>query len=203
MSKISINDKISSKLCYLLRHNPESIGGLNEDGYASVDRVCNQLSIDFFTLRNIVNSDEKNRYSLCHFKVLGTDTSWWMIRANYGHSVDLKIEHNVADNLPRSLYHGTSIDNLRSIIEIGLTPQSRKHVHMTSNIEDAWQVGLRHTNKVESDTIILIIDTSKLSEIQEIRKTGGNVYLSDNVPFHCVSGILRKRNGGFYDFWQI
>ena len=76
--------KLSKKLCYVLRHNPVSVGLFpDDDGYVSVDDLITKfndygVNINKATLEEVVCSDKKERFSF------STDKT--KIRANYGHS---------------------------------------------------------------------------------------------------------------------
>lgn len=82
--------KLSKKLCYILRHNPASIGlSIDKNGYADINELIGKLrlhgvNISKSNLAEIVASDEKSRYSYNEDKT--------KIRANYGHSFAVDLE---------------------------------------------------------------------------------------------------------------
>ena len=45
---------------------------------------------------------------------------------------------------PKILYHGTGEKSVQSILETGIEKRTRKHVHLSADIETAVKVGQRH-----------------------------------------------------------
>ncbi|MEE7583036.1 MAG: RNA 2'-phosphotransferase [Oscillospiraceae bacterium] len=163
---------LSKMLSYILRHHPESIGlKLDNFGYANVDELIsnmnakNRVHVDFDTLKYIVDTDQKQRYSF--------NSDFSKIRANQGHSisVDLQLIEKVP---PNELYHGTATRFLDSILNEGITKQSRQYVHISSDINTALKVGKRHGKPV-----VLILDTLKMYQ------DGIKFYISDNGVWLC------------------
>ncbi len=150
----------------VLRHHPESIGvTLDRFGYANVDELISKMNshgrhIDFKTLKLIVETNNKKRYSF------NEDNT--KIRANQGHSipVDLQLTETTP---PSKLYHGTAIHFLESIKREGITKQSRQYVHLSKDFETAVNVGKRHGN-----VCVLVLDT------EAMHKDGIKFYLSKN-----------------------
>lgn len=129
-------------LSLILRHHPERIGiTLDEHGWADVSDLIEGFNrsgkyrLDMDTLREIVRTDEKTRYSFNDDETL--------IRANQGHSVpvDVELEQSVP---PEILYHGTGEKSVASIDANGLMKMSRLYVHLSSDAETAVKVGKRH-----------------------------------------------------------
>jgi putative RNA 2'-phosphotransferase len=97
----------SKYMSYILRHNPnlitEKLGiknPIDNEGYVFVDDLLKVLNIDFNLLKNIVDTDNKQRYSF------NNDLS--KIRANQGHSInEISISFNEIEPYT-DLYHGTS-----------------------------------------------------------------------------------------------
>ncbi|MGL5068060.1 MAG: RNA 2'-phosphotransferase [Sarcina sp.] len=85
------NDKLSKFISLILRHKPERIDEtLDENGYMEVQKLINGIKrkgrekeIDFEILCEIVDSDEKGRYSFSEDKT--------KIRANQGHTVKVEL----------------------------------------------------------------------------------------------------------------
>lgn len=179
LNKVPITSKnkqqFSKYLSYLLRHNPEDVGlKLGKDGWINTHELIeaintsenNKYFVALYQLVNIVDADEKKRYS---FKSDGDD-SYAYIRANQGHSIkDLDIEFKEVIP-PKYLYHGTSEKTLKSILSSGeLKPMSRQMVHLSKDAETATNVGKRHGKPV-----ILAIDTEKATQ------DGIKFYISEN-----------------------
>jgi putative RNA 2'-phosphotransferase len=133
--------KISKFLSKHLRHTPGQIGiKLAPGGWVEVDDLldaCKKHSfpIERVELNEVVAKNEKKRFS---FNSTGTQ-----IRANQGHSieVDLQLEPTIP---PNTLYHGTGHSAVESICREGIHRMLRHHVHLTSDIKRAKQVGMRH-----------------------------------------------------------
>lgn len=147
----------SKYLAYLLRHNPSDIGlYMDSQGWVSVDELLNRLDkhnkfkIDLDYLKDIVSSDEKQRYS---FK-----DDFKYIRANQGHSLE-SVNINFKSFKPSGvLYHGTSEKSLDSILSSGgLKPMSRLYVHLSKDEETAKNVGSRHGN-----VVVLVINAKAM-----------------------------------------
>ena len=76
-------------------------------------------------LREIVQSDEKQRYLFDNTKTL--------IRANQGHSISVDVDLSEVI-LPEILYHGTGAKFVASIEQQGLLPMSWLYVHLICEI---------------------------------------------------------------------
>lgn len=168
----------------LLRHFPEDYNlEYDDNGWFALDEVVlciknnKDKNISESDIVNIVNKDSKGRYELKDDK----------IRAIYGHSINVEIDKNNTDNIPEKLYHGTPKYNIDSIMKEGLQPQSRQKVHLTDSINEAKQVGKRHTN----DIVLLSIDVNELSKNgYEINNpSGGSVYTVSKVPAKYITKI--------------
>ena len=159
------NDRLSVFISLILRHKPEVIGiKLDKNGWANVTELINGINktrhITMEQLEEIVRTDKKQRYSF------NEDHS--KIRANQGHSVNVDVELKKAFP-PDILYHGTCDRFLDSIQRLGLQPQSRQYVHLSSNVETAMTVGKRHGNPV-----VLKIDA------RQMEKDGYQFFISEN-----------------------
>ena len=171
--------KLNKKLCYVLRHNPASIGlSLDENGYARIDELLAKLdkggvNIDKETLIKIVESDKKGRFSFNADKT--------KIRANYGHSfvVDLDLKPLCP---PPVLYHGTAERNIESILNGGLDKSKRNYVHLTEDISVATKIGKRYGKPV-----VFKIDSAKMYSDGFAFCKSGAVWLTDNVPKEYLS----------------
>lgn len=134
----------SKFLSLILRHKPETIGiTLDEHGWADVTELIKGISktkeINMDILEEIVNTDEKQRYSFNEDKT--------KIRANQGHSINVDVELEEITP-PEILWHGTGEKYTASIDEIGLIPKSRLYVHLSKDKDTAIKVGQRHGKPV-------------------------------------------------------
>ena len=160
-------EKISKRLSYLLRHEPEELV-MDFHGYVSVQELLKKLCISQRELDEIVSENDKQRFS---FSKDGTK-----IRCNQGHSLDVKIEMKEYLGSNIKLYHGTAKSNLNSIEKKGLLPMNRTYVHLTSNINTAVDTGMRYAKR-KHDLVIFSVMTDELKE------EGITIYISDNNVF--------------------
>ncbi len=158
--------KIGKFLSLVLRHQPEKIGlTLDSEGWACVSEVLKNsppnLAITRELLNEVVATNNKQRYKL---SADGTK-----IRANQGHSiaVDLSLKPQAP---PAKLFHGTATNSLDSIMDQGLLPHRRNHVHLSSEHEPAVRVGQRHGKPV-----VLSVDS------QSMHKQGFEFFRAENA----------------------
>ena len=154
---MNLNNK-SKQLAYLLRHDREY--EFDTNGWRKVsDLICNHgFTLD--VLQDIVNTNNKQRYEF------SSDMQY--IRARQGHSIHVDVE--LDECVPPSvLYHGTAEHFVDDILKDGLKPQNRIHVHLSSTIETAINVGKRH-----GVPVVFKIDS------QRMFNDGAKFYLSRN-----------------------
>ena len=166
---------ISKFLSGLLRHFPQSFGiQVDKDGWADLNEVskviANRYGVGRDVIDLIVKFDPKGRFDVRDGK----------IRARYGHTIDVETDWGQipVSRIPPKLYHGTSPENLQSILERGLLPMKRKEVHLSESIEEALEVGKRYSRT----PIILEIDTGKLVKAGIPVRKKGRVYTVPHVP---------------------
>lgn len=176
------NEKISKFLSYVLRHQPEAIGlTLDNEGWAEVDAllVAAQKHGQPFSrlqLQTVVDTNDKKRFTLSE------DSQ--RIRAAQGHSTQqVAITYSPIEP-PEFLFHGTALRFLDPILQHGLLPASRHHVHLSGDKKTAINVGKRHGKPV-----VLIIDAQKMhQEGYQFYQAENGVWLTESVPprfFHC------------------
>ena len=179
--------RFSKFLSLVLRHKPEEVGlELMENGWVDLEKLINainshaksEFTVDRQLIEEVVAEDEKQRYSISEDGKL--------IRANQGHSIKNLImnykEVNIED-LPNTLYHGTSVDNYNKIIESGaIKPMSRQLVHLSKDIETASKVGKRH-----GKLVVIEINAERLvNDGHKIFISENGVYLVDEVPVEFI-----------------
>lgn len=161
---------LSKYLSYLLRHHPETLKlKMDKQGWVKVDELIEKINttrVDKVTLDmilEIVRDNNKHRFAI-------RENNWGMfIRANQGHTlkdVDMKFKSVMP---PEILYHGTGQKFVKSILEKGILAGKRQHVHLSSDIETAINVGSRH-------------GYPKVFEVnsEQMNKDGVEFYLSEN-----------------------
>lgn len=174
---------LSKLISGLLRHYPwEAKLKIRSDGWVSINELVNGIRMYW---RNkelyqwvkpehiiaLAMLDPKNRFEI-HEN---------MIRARYGHSIDVSIEYPVI-NYVGNLYHGTSRDRVAKILIEGIKPMKRKYVHLTTSIKDAYETGSRH-----GVPVVLVINTYCLEKNNIlIYKATDKIYLVKYVPPQCI-----------------
>jgi len=167
--------KISKFLSKHLRHTPELLGvSLAPGGWVTVDELltaceAHQFSVSRTELEQVVANNDKQRFS---FDETGTK-----IRANQGHSVevDLQLKPQIPPNI---LYHGTGEKSVQAILKSGLVKMSRHHVHLSTNVEIARKVGMRHGLPVIFLVEAMLMDQSGFT----FYCSENGVWLVDHVP---------------------
>lgn len=166
--------KTGKFLALVLRHKPETIGiTLDEHGWAKVSELINGMDkvqkFNMKMLEQIVETDSKQRYSFNSDKTL--------IRANQGHSIKVDVE--LEEAVPtRCLYHGTGMKYVSSINTYGLQPQSRLYVHLSSDVDTAFNVGSRH-----GVPVVYQIDAERMTaDGFKFYKSKNGVWLAHDVP---------------------
>lgn len=170
-----MNDvKISKFISLVLRHKPEEINTkLTDDGYCDVDvlikGVREKFNIDFTLqdLERIVAEDNKQRYS-----IKGN-----MIRANQGHSIDVNL--GLKEKIPNDiLFHETALKIVDKIHKEGIKKQSRQYVHLSSDVDTAVKVAVRH-----GEPVVLIIKAKAMyNNGYKFYLSENGVWLTDYVP---------------------
>ena len=146
--------RASRYISWALRHAPdEAYLTLDIHGWTPVRDLLHSLTVHGHTitteeLTEIVTYDAKGRYSF--------SDNGQRIRANYGHSVEV-VPDVAATIPPPTLYHGTARRNLTAMKQAGLTPQSRRFVHLTGDVASAIAIGSRH-----GAPVVLVIDTEAM-----------------------------------------
>jgi putative RNA 2'-phosphotransferase len=171
--------KISKYVSYLLRHNPENLQ-MNDEGFVKLDELVSKVKERYpitekNLLREIVNESDHKR-----FEIVGEN-----IRALYGHTIPVCI-HLKEDKQIVLLYHGTTSQAARQILEKGLQPMRRKWVHLSPTEEIAREVGKRRTNI----PVVLVIDASEARSrgIRFYRVTD-KVYVCKHVPAKYIKTL--------------
>ena len=176
--RIKMNLTSTSKFVSLiLRHKPETIGiQLDEHGWVNVEELIAGISktreFNRELLEEIVRTDNKQRFTFNEDKT--------KIRARQGHSIPVDVELKEATDINKYkpyLYHGTSDKFIEAIQKEGLISKSRLYVHLSPDIETAFNVGKRHGGK----TFIITINALQM------KLDGKKIYLSNNGVYNVES----------------
>ncbi|TYL40009.1 RNA 2'-phosphotransferase [Natronococcus pandeyae] len=167
-----------------LRHFPDDAGlELDDRGWTEYDALVDAVGRKYEWATGehvaaVIATDPKGRFERTRGDAAGNRTDTDLVRAAYGHSVDISLEPTESP-VPDELYHGTAPENVASILGEGLQPMSRQHVHLSESREEARRVANRHTG----DPVILIIDAAgMLADGNRIAKRGTETYTTDRVP---------------------
>jgi len=168
--------KKSRFLSRVLRHRPGDIGiTLDAQGWTSIDDLLARSNgrLTRKDLHRVVAENDKQRFAI--------SPDGQRIRANQGHSVDIDL--GLAPSTPpETLFHGTADRFLVSIRQEGLTPRSRQHVHLSTDVETAIKVGQRYGTPV-----VLNIRAGKLHRQGQVFHVSENgVWLTSHVPVGCI-----------------
>jgi putative RNA 2'-phosphotransferase len=120
-------------------------------------------------LQQVVAANDKQRFSF--------DDSGDLIRANQGHSTEVDLQLPVRTP-PATLYHGTHFQAVTAILQTGLQKMSRHHVHLTTNMSVAHEVGGRRGKSI----IIAVNAILMESNGYDFYCTDNGVWLVEDVP---------------------
>lgn len=154
--------KKSRFLSMVLRHKPEKADiVLDEAGWTDVKTLLKNVHMDMATLEQVVATNNKKRFEFNENKT--------RIRARQGHSVNVKLGYEPQDP-PEFLYHGTATRFLTPIMNEGLKPMGRHHVHLSQDLETASVVGKRHGK-------LIILEVAAQCMVKDM---GAKFYITDN-----------------------
>jgi len=180
-------DSLGRIMAGVLRHFPDKLGVMI-DGHGWVDikefvRAIGVSRSGFHWLKDthieaIALTDAKGRYEI----------DGGMVRATYGHSIDVNL-----DDLPIAdldwYYYPVTEEELDIILEGGLRPIDRSKVHLSGSIEKALEAGHVRTE----EPLILKIDGQKAKEDGlMIYQAGKDVYVTDQVEAKYLSQVDKK-----------
>jgi putative RNA 2'-phosphotransferase len=186
--KFLMNDQelnsLSRIMAGALRHFPEKLGLMMDGkGWVDISLLIEAIGtsrsgfnwLRIHHVKALVSTDERGRYQI----------DGGMIRATYGHSIDVNL-----DDLPIAdidyLYYPVTEEEADMIIEGGLHPIDRKKVHLSGSIEKAIEAGRVRTE----DPLILKIDGVEAKKDGIIiYHAGKDVYITDNIDAKYISMV--------------
>ncbi len=170
--------KLSKRLSYILRHNPESVGiQLDEAGWVDVDVLLEALArhglrVTPQELARVVAENDKQRFSLVDGR----------IRARQGHTVAVNL--GLAARVPPDLlFHGTPERNVPSILRRGLVRGRRHHVHLSADRDTARAVGARRGRPV----VFTVAAGRMAADGYPFYLSDNGVWLTEHVPVAYLS----------------
>ena len=167
-----------------LRHFPDKLGLMMDGkGWVDISSLIEAIGtgrsgfnwLRIHHIEALVYTDPRERYQI----------DGGMIRATYGHTVDVNL-----DDLPladiEAFYYPVTEEEADMIIEGGLHPIDRKKVHLSGSIEKAIEAGRIRTE----DPMILKIDGIKTKKDGiKIYHAGKDVFITDNIDAKYISQV--------------
>lgn len=170
-------EQIGRTMAGVLRHFPEKFGlEMDDQGFVDLRQFVNALKNQ--SRRNhwirphhiiaIIETDPKGRYQVSNN----------LIRATYGHSIELDLKLPTG-NVPDKLYYPTTEEEADIVLETGLKPSDRKMVHLSKTYADAMNAGKVRTER----PVILEIDAkAAIASGLVIGQAGRTVFLAPEIP---------------------
>jgi len=166
----------SREISYLLRHNPKGLN-MDKEGYVLVNDLLTKIGITKEELDWVIDNNDKKRFAYSDDET--------KIRASQGHSIKVDIDFKEV-RPPMKLYHGTTPENIKSIMKTGLNKMKRHHVHLTDNLNTAKSVGKRYS-KNKSPEILEINAGAMYADGYKFYLSDNGVWLTDNVPSKYIN----------------
>ncbi len=167
--------RISKFLSLVLRHKPETIAlELDASGWADVGELIEKsnthgVRFDMEGLKDIVATHNKKRFAF--------NEDFTEIRASQGHSINVELGY--ANQEPSEfLYHGTAQRFADSILAEGLQKKGRQHVHLSTDMATATQVGQRHGKPI----VFKVLAQQMFEDGHEFFLSENAVWLTEHVP---------------------
>lgn len=167
----------------ILRHFPEKFDlDMDINGWVNIDDMIDALRKRRQDLRRwlrpwhieaIAETDDKGRY-----QVRGD-----AVRATYAHSVEIELDLP-SDDIPDALFYPCAEDESELLLEQGIKPGDRRHVHLSKTIANAGEAGRVHHKR----PLILEVDCVRAqADGFQFFHAGTTVYLSEGVEGRYVS----------------
>lgn len=172
--------RISKYISKLLRHDKEDLD-MDKNGWVMVKELCSKVGISRTELDEIVETNDKKRFAY------NSDKN--KIRASQGHSLPVDVELKETQP-PQTLYHGTSSKVIDIIMQEGMKPMSRQHVHLSIDEDTAINVGNRHTKSASAATVLVSIDSGQMyNDGYKFYLSENSVWLTTIIPSKYISII--------------
>jgi len=186
--KFLMNDSELSALSRImagaLRHFPEKFGLMMDGkGWVDISSLIDAIGTNRsgfnwlkpYHIEALAITDPRGRYQV----------DGGMIRATYGHTVDVNL-----DDLPIAeiddFYYPVTEEEIDMVIEGGLYPVDRKKVHLSGTIDKAIEAGKVRTDEPQ----ILKIDGKKAKKDGiKIFSAGKDVYVTDGIDSKYISKV--------------
>ena len=174
-------ERLSRLMAFHLRHDPAV--ERSTDGFVSVEKLTDIIRrkvhwVKPHHIREVAVFDTRSRYEL----------KGELIRARYGHSVDVKLDLPEADL--DVLYYAAVPAASAQILSEGLKPVDRKMVHLSATIDNALEVGRSHVE----NPVMFAVD-AQLAKKMGVRifRASDRVYLAQSIPRECIKPLETKQ----------
>ena len=177
-------DQLGRIMAGVLRHFPERFSlSMDSHGWIDIRSIVEAVRArrnQFHWLRPhhvraLASTDPKGRYQLDVDKV----------RATYGHSLDVELDLPT-DNIPGELYYPATEEEVEIILETGLKPSDRKHVHLSLAPENATDAG---THRTEKPVLLRVDAKGAIGSGVVIRRAGKTVFITKEIPAEFLSRL--------------
>lgn len=173
-----------------------------EGRWRSVDDLTKHHGFTLEEIREIVENDHKNQDGQSGRFEMSTDNYGnLIIRARDGHAAWMpRDRRKPATSFPDTLYHGTTLDVVPSILREGINSGNRMDVHLSSDRAAALRVGARR-RRASARPVILCIDTHIVKKMKiNLYPPVSEAWLSDGIPQEAISRtIFVGQNVAFYE----
>jgi len=166
-----------------LRHFPDDLGlAMDPQGWVDLAKLGDVVKsrhrwADADLVMALVDSDPKQRYEIRK----------GMIRARYGHSVNVEMDHPV--NLRLLLYYGSSEEEADRILEIGLKSTGQRYIHLSTTAEKAWKVAAFRTGNPR----VIQVNAAKAQEQGvKMMEVNEDIVISEMIPSKFLSMLSSK-----------
>jgi len=163
-------------LAGILRHFPEKFKlEMDAQGWIVINALIQAVrrrASQFHWLRPhhilaLVETDPKGRYEIRNN----------LIRATYGHSIDVDLDLPT-DDIPEKLYYPTTTEEVDLLMETGLKPSDRKKVHLSKTSEDAENAG---KYRVPNPIILEIDAKGSIQAGNKIQHAATSVFITSEI----------------------
>ena len=167
-----------------LRHFPADLGlEMDSHGWVDLAKLGEVVAsrhrwADKDLIIALIQSDSKQRYEI----------SGEYVRARYGHSVDVDLDHPV--NKSPLLYYGASEEEADRILEIGIKPASQRYVHLSATAEKAWHVA---TFRTGNPKVIQVDAAAAQNAGVKMMRVSDDIVISETIPSIYLS-LISSRN---------
>lgn len=166
------DERDSRRLSRILRHRRNV--SHDDEGWVLITDVAKASGMTEWRIRDVATIN--HRYSL--------SGDGLRVRAHHGHSNG--VSYDYTDIPPEILYHGTSTDGHRGIMESGaILPMGRDAVHLSLTPEYAYDVARRR-----GEPVVLAVDAGRMHRDGfGFHLSDDGVYLTERVPVEYISSV--------------